>query len=83
MLCQKYIMPLIVLVGLVGNSINLAVLSSGHLRSGSSRHRGQRLSKRSAAMYTYMKALAVTDILYLILTIEGCIFTTLVSNSCV
>jgi hypothetical protein len=61
----------------VGNVINLIVLSSKELRINS---RGHRVSQRSKSMFSYMKALAITDLLYLMMTIEGSIFTLLVKR---
>lgn len=59
------------IIGIVGNIINLVVLTSKELQSSS---RGHRLSRRSKSMFTYMKALAITDLLYLTMTIQGCVF---------
>ena len=67
----KYIMPLISAVGLIGNVLNLVVLTSRELHTAA---RGQRVSQRSKSMFTFMKALAISDILFMVMNIQGCIF---------
>ena len=73
----QYILPTIVAIGAIGNLINLVVLSSKDIRLTS---RGHRVSQRSRSMFSYMKALAITDLLYLMMTIQGCVFTLTVFN---
>lgn len=68
----EFIMPLIALIGFLGNMINLVVLSSKELKTTS---RGNKVSQRSKSMFSYMKALAITDLLYLTMTFQGCYFT--------
>ena len=71
----QYILPTIVAIGAIGNLINLVVLSSSDIKLTS---RGHRVSQRSRSMFSYMKALAITDLLYLMMTIQGCVFTLMV-----
>lgn len=63
---------MIATIGIIGNVTNLIVLSSKELRI---TPRGHRISQRTKSMYSYMKALAITDLFYLALSIQGCIFT--------
>ena len=72
----QYIWPLIIVIGVVGNCINLVVLSSKELKMTA---RGNKVSQRSKYMFSYMKGLAYTDLVYLLMTIQVCIFTILVS----
>ena len=72
----QYIWPLIIVIGVVGNCINLVVLSSKELKMTA---RGNKVSQRSKYMFSYMKGLAYTDLVYLLMTIQVCIFTIMVS----
>ena len=67
---------MIIVIGVVGNCINLVVLSSKELKMTA---RGNKVSQRSKYMFSYMKGLAYTDLVYLLMTIQVCIFTILVS----
>ena len=71
LITYKYTMPLISAIGLIGNVLNLVVLTSKELQTSS---RGQRVSQRSKSMFTFMKALAISDILFMMMNIQGCIF---------
>ena len=68
----KYLMPIISIFGIIGNVMNLLVLTSKELQMVSMNR--QRVSPRSQAMFNYMKVLAVTDLLELIWTIQGSYF---------
>ena len=59
------ILPIISLVGIVGNVINLAVLYRGID------------GPFKGFMYTYMRLLSMTDLTYLLYTIQACVFTDL------
>ena len=56
------LLPIISIVGIAGNVVNLAVLSRPGFKG---------------FMFTYMKLLSLTDISYLLLTIAACVFTDL------
>ena len=69
LLVYKYITPTILTIGIIGNIINLIVLTSKELKKSTKGH------QRSQSMFTYMKALAITDILSLVMNIQTCVFT--------
>ena len=72
LLNYKYLMPTISAIGIVGNVINLVVLTSQELQKVSMTK--QKVSQRSQTMFNFMKALAIIDIFELLLTIQGNIF---------
>ena len=69
---SKYLMPIISIFGIIGNVINLVVLTSKELQLVSMNR--FRVSSRSQAMFTYLKVLAITDLLELVWTIQGSYF---------
>ena len=68
----QYLWPCIIAIGVTGNIINLIVLTSKDLKLTA---KGNKVSQRSKYMFSYMKALAYTDLMYLFMVIQICIFT--------
>ena len=65
-------MPVIGIIGIIGNAINLIVLNSKELQVVSMNR--QRVSHRSQSMFSYMKVLAISDLFCMIWTIQASIF---------
>ena len=72
LLNYKYLMPAISAIGIIGNVINLVVLNSKELQKVSMNK--QKVSQRSQSMFNFMKALAIIDILELLLNFQGAMF---------
>lgn len=56
------VLPIISAIGIIGNTVNLIVLQRGNFKG---------------FMFTYMQLLSLTDIGYLLFTVQACIFTDL------
>ena len=69
LIAYMYITPIILAIGIFGNVLNLVVLTSKELKESTKGH------QRSKSMFTYMKVLAITDILSLVMNIQSCTFT--------
>lgn len=69
LIAYKYITPTICVIGIIGNAINLVVLTSKELKQSTKGH------QRSKSMFTYMKVLAITDIFSLVMNIQSSAFT--------
>ena len=68
-------MPVISIIGIIGNVINLMVLTSKELQIASVNR--QRVSHRSQSMFSYMKVLAISDIFCMLWTMQASIFITI------
>ena len=66
------------IIGILGNLTNLSVLSSKEICH---TPKGHKISQRSRSMYSYMKALATTDLLYLGMNLMGSYFIVKVSTN--
>ena len=68
LIAYMYITPIILAIGIFGNVLNLVVLTSKELKESTKGH------QRSKSMFTYLKVLAITDILSLVMNIQSCTF---------
>ena len=73
LLNYKFLMPSISAIGIIGNVINLVVLTSKELQKVTSMNK-QKISQGSQSMFNFMKALAIIDIFELLLTFQGAMF---------